>query len=272
MEPQGKYVTLSASNLWGSDWSFTKWQYSTDEGNTWKDLAVTTSVKFGVMCNMRVRAVYEESADVKPQVELNASKYDDHFEINGTSYPMDNIAFQMSYKLPADCTFVDGGLRFSDNDGIGYYDIKERTVEGNEAGIWAGCMVMHLLTFSAPEEPETSYTERYYELRKNNALDEMSATALAKTMYEGKTTKAKIDPIYWDSRVKTEGNRGAIATIAPLNMTNAEEGNNWIYGIAWMRYKDSSGEIQTIYTNALATTLNGIVNSGSRSVTKTAAN
>ena len=272
MEPQGKYVTLSASNLWGSDWSFSKWQYSTDEGNTWKDLAVTTSVKFGVMCNMRVRAVYEESADAKPQVELNASKYDDHFENNGTSYPMDNIAFQMSYKLPADCTFVDGGLRFGDNDGIGYYDIKERTVEGNKAGIWAGCMVMHLLTFSTPEEPETSYTERYYELRKNNALDEMTETELAKYIYEGKTTKAKIDPIYWDSRVKTEGNRGAIATRAPLNMTNAEEGNNWIYGIAWMRYKDSSGKIQTIYTNALATTLNGIVQGGTKSVTKTAAN
>lgn len=276
MEPQGKYVTLSASNLWGSDWSFSKWQYSTDMGNTWKDLAVTTAVKFGlpgVPCDMRVRAVYEESADAKPQVELSASKYDDHFEHNGISYPMANIAFQMRYKLPANYTFVDGGLRLGENDGIGYYDIKERTIEGNKAGIWAGCMVMHLLTFSTPEEPETSYTERYYELRKNSALDEMSPTELAKYIYEGKTTKAKIDPIYWDSKVKTEGNRGAIATRAPLNRTNAEDGNNWIYGIAWMRYKDSSGKIQTIYTDALATTLNGIVQGSSNtSVTKTAAN
>ena len=275
MEPQGKYVTLSASNLWGSDWSFTKWQYSTDEGNTWKDLAVTTSVKFGVMCNMRVRAVYEESADAKPQVELNASKYDDHFEHNGTSLPMDNIAFQMSYKLPADCTFVDAGLRFGDNDGIGYYDIKERTVElsaGQNAANWIGGFATSLLTFSTPEWTDSSYTERYYELRKNNALDEMSATELAKYIYEGKTTKAKVDPIYWDSKVKTEGNRGAIATRAPLNMTNAEDGNNWIYGIAWMRYKDKDGNIQTIYTEALATTLNDIVQRGSQSVTNTAAN
>ena len=217
MEPQGKYVTLSASNLWGSDWSFSKWQYSTDGGNTWKDLAVTTSVKFGVMCNMRVRAVYEENANVNPQVELSASKYDDHFE----SLPMDNIAFEMSYKLPADCTFVDGGLRFGDNDGIGYYDIKERTVELDTAGKavqWGGIAFFGLLGV-APEEAETSYTERYYELRKDNALKEMSATALAKCIYEGKTAKAKVDPIYWDSKVKTEGNRGAIATRAPLNMT-----------------------------------------------------
>ena len=268
MEPQGKYVTLSASNLWGSDWSFTKWQYSTDGGNTWKDLAVTTSVKFGVMCEMRVRAVYEENANMKPQVELNASKYDDHFE----NYPMDNIAFQMSYKLPADCTFVDAGLRFGDNDGIGYYDIKERTHEmstGSKVMAWTGCIFGDFFNGGAPD---TSYTERYYELRKNNALDEMSATELAKYIYEGKTTKAKIDPIYWDSRVKTEGNRGAIATRAPLNMTNAEEGNNWIYGIAWMRYKDADGELHTIYTDALATTLNGIVQGGSKSVKNTAAN
>ena len=275
MEPQGKYVTLSASNLWGSDWSFSKWQYSTDEGNTWKDLAVTTSVKFGVMCNMRVRAVYEESADVKPQVELNASKYDDHFEYNGTSLPMDNIAFEMSYKLPANCTFVDAGLRFGDNDGIGYYDIKERTVElsaGQNAANWIGGFATSLLTFSTPEWTDSSYTERYYELRKNNALDEMSATELAKCIYEGKTTKAKVDPIYWDSKVKTEGNRGAISTRAPLNMTNAEDKNNWIYGIAWMRYKDADGQLHTIYTDALATTLNGILKDGTKSVTKTAAN
>ena len=268
MEPQGKYVTLSASNLWGSDWSFTKWQYSTDGGNTWKDLAVTTSVKFGVMCEMRVRAVYEENANMKPQVELNASKYDDHFE----NYPMDNIAFQMSYKLPADCTFVDAGLRFGDNDGIGYYDIKERTHEmstGSKVMAWTGCIFGDFFNGGAPD---TSYTERYYELRKNNALDEMSATELAKYIYEGKTTKAKIDPIYWDSRVKTEGNRGAIATRAPLNMTNAEEGNNWIYGIGWLRYKDSSGTIHTIYTEALATTLNGILKDGTKSVKYTAAN
>jgi len=275
MMPQGKYSTLSASNLWGSDWSFSKWQYSTDLGKTWKDLAVTTMVKFGVMCDMQVRAVYEENANVKPQVELNASKYDDQAVVNGQTLTLDNIAFQMSYKLPANCTFVDGGLRFGDNDGIGYYDIKERTVElsaGQNAANWAGGFVTSLLTFSAPEFTDTSYTERYYELRKNNALDEMSESELAKCIYEGKTTKAKVDPIYWDSKVKTEGNRGAIATRAPLNMTNAEDGNNWIYGIAWMRYKDSSGKIQTIYTNALATTLNGIVQGGSKSVTNTAAN
>ena len=134
---------------------------------------------------------------------------------------------------------------------------------------WTGCIFGDFFNGGAPD---TSYTERYYELRKNNALDEMSATELAKCIYEGKTTKAKVDPIYWDSKVKTEGNRGAIATRAPLNMTNAEEGNNWIYGIAWMRYKDADGKLHTIYTDALATTLNGIVQGGSKSVTNTAAN
>ena len=58
---------------------------------------------------------------------------------------------------------------------------------------------------------------------------------------------------------------GSIATIAPLRFAQKNNQDHYIYGIAWMRYKQN-GQIKTIYTDAIDPT----VNHPDRSVSKSA--
>ena len=125
---QGQEVSICAPDAWG-DLQFSKWQYSTDN-STWYDLTANDYVSFLIPATMYVRALYVNPVTV-PQVDLSARQYDDHTVVNGKTYTMDNILFQMNYKLPDGYTFVDAGIRLGDNAGISYYELKERTWTAN---------------------------------------------------------------------------------------------------------------------------------------------
>ena len=121
---KGQEVSVSAPHNWGI-LEFQKWQYSAGDG-VWADLTVCEMASFLIPANMYVRALYVNPV-AEPQVELSARQYDDQAEVNGQTYTMDNILFQMNYKLPDGYTFVDAGIRMGDNAGISYYELKERT-------------------------------------------------------------------------------------------------------------------------------------------------
>lgn len=252
---QGDEVIISAPDGI-NEFVFTKWQYSTDKGQTWDDLAATTEVGFIIPCDLKVRALYISTV-MKPQVELSARAYEQEVQVGNSTKKADNILFQMNYKLPDGYTFVDAGVRLGDNDGIVYYELKEKTTElgtGGKIAQWAGCIFGSLLS-GGPEIAETSSTQTYYEVHKNSALDEMSATELARYMYENKPVSVKAEPILYESKATTKGSRGSVATLTPLALAQAENQNNWIYGIGWLRYKKPDGTIETIYTDALAATV-----------------
>ena len=257
MKPnRGEEVTISAPNGLDEDYWFTKWQFSTDNGETWSDLAAAEEVSFIIPCDMLVRALYVNGT-TKPQVELSASKYKQDVEVKGYTFKADNILFQMHYKLPDGYTFVDAGVRVGDNDGIVYYELKEKTHEastGGKVASWVGATFLSFFT-GGPEIPETSATERYYEVRKSNAVADMGAAKVAKYMYESEPVSAKAAPILYEAKATTKGSSGSVATIPPIGLAQAENQNNWIYGIGWLRYKTPQGKVETIYTDALAATL-----------------
>ena len=88
-------------------------------------------------------------------------------------------------------------------------------------------------------------------------------------MYESKPINVeKYDPIYWEAKAKTKGMSGSMATLPPLRFAQKDNQDHWIYGIGWLRYKDKDGNIQTIYTEALATTVNGVLQNSTGTVTK----
>ena len=106
---------------------------------------------------------------------------------------------------------------------------------------------------------DTSIEYNYLETEGNVLEKKMTPETLAEYMYEGKPVNVeKYPPIYWEAKVQTKGMNGSIATIPPLRFAQKNNQNHYIYGIAWMRYKDSSGNIKTIYTDALPATVNNI--------------
>ena len=254
-------VSICAPTTWGSDLEFSKWQYSTN-GNNWYDLTADAYASFLIPCNMQVRALYVNPV-TNPQVELFARPYDDQAVVDGKTYTMDNILFQMNYKLPDGYSFVDAGIRMGDNAGISYYELKERTYTYDTTGkaIAIGVAAVTSILSGGINTVDLSATDTYYAERENNVLDDMTAATLAKYMYESKPINVeKYDPIYWEAKAKTKGMSGIVATIPPLRFAQKNNQNHYIYGIGWMRYKDSSGNIKTIYTEALPATVNKMPN------------
>ena len=271
---QGQEVSICAPDAWG-DLQFSKWQYSTDN-STWYDLTADAYVSFLIPATMYVRALYVNPVTV-PQVDLSARQYDDHTVVNGKTYTMDNILFQMNYKLPDGYTFVDAGIRLGDNAGISYYELKEitYTADAEAKALVRGFAALGVLVSTDPtnarfaREADSSETRTFYEVHKNSVLDEMTADTLAEHMYESKPINVeKYDPIYWEAKAKTKGMSGSMATLPPLRFAQKDNQDHWIYGIGWLRYKDKDGNIQTIYTEALATTVNGVLQNSTGTVTK----
>ena len=248
--------------------------YSTD-GTNWYDLTADAYASFLIPCNMQVRALYVNPVTV-PQVELFARPYDDQAVVDGKTYTMDNMLFQMNYKLPDGYTLEDAGIRMGDNGGISYYFIQQvRYSYDNESkGILAGMATgLTALNFLASGDIdlglmydvgtgmfEKGYSVNYLETEDNVLEKEnMDAATLAQYMYESKPINVpKYDPIYWEATAKTKGMSGSMATLPPLRFAQKNNQNHYIYGIGWMRYKDSSGNIKTIYTDALPATVKNI--------------
>ena len=115
---------------------------------------------------------------------------------------------------------------------------------------------------------ETGYDVNYLETEDNVLTKEnMDAATLAKYMYEGKPINVeKYEPIYWIANAVTKGMSGAMETIPPLRFAQKYGGRHYIYGIAYLRYKDSSGNTHTIYTDALPAAVKDMPN---YTVTKT---
>ena len=269
---QGQEVSIYAPNTWGS-LQFSKWQYSAGDSQ-WADLSADAYASFLIPATMYVRALYVNPVN-KPQVELSARQYDDQTVVNGQTYTMDNILFQMNYKLPDGYTFVDAGIRLGDNAGISYYELKERTITTDAGGkaMLIGAAAVTSILSGGINTVDLSATDTYYEEHTKSVLTEMSAATLAKYMYENKPINVeKYPPVYWEAKAVTKGMSGSMATLSPLSFAQKNNGDHYIYGIGWLRYKKPDGTIETIYTDALATTLNGILNDGTKSVTKTAAN
>ncbi|MBP5719000.1 MAG: InlB B-repeat-containing protein, partial [Abditibacteriota bacterium] len=265
-------VSIFAPGSWGS-LQFSKWQYSAN-GSAWYDLTSYAYASFLIPASMTVRALYVNPV-TNPQVDLSARRYDDYTEVGGKTYTMDNILFHMNYKLPDGCTFVDAGIKLGDNTGISYYELKYKkiglTLDGrgtlfglgalsSVVGFFAGDVDM-MTTGGKAVSASASLPEysTYYAERENSVLNEISAETLAQYMYEGKPINVeKSDPIYWQAKAVTKGMSGSMATLPPLRFAQKNNQNHYIYGIGWMRYKDSGGNVKTIYTPALAATVNNI--------------
>ena len=255
----GEEVTVDAPHNWGN-LEFQKWQYSTNNGKTWYDLAAFEIVSFIIPCDMMTRALYVNPVTA-PQIDLSARQYDDHAEVNGQTYTMDNVLFQMNYKLPDGYTFLDGGIRMGDNAGISYYELKERTIsmDAESKAIGVGVCVVTSVLSGGINTFDASASEKIYVEHQNSVLDEISASELAKYMYESRPVNMeKYDPIYWEAKSQTKGMSGSMATMPPLRFIQKDNGQHYIYGIGWMRYKDASGKTCAIYTDALATTRDNI--------------
>lgn len=267
-------VSIYAPAMWGNNLEFSKWQYSTD-GTNWYDLTADAYASFLIPCNMQVRALYVNPVTV-PQVELFARPYDDQAVVDGKTYTMDNMLFQMNYKLPDGYTLEDAGIRMGDNGGISYYFIQQvRYSYDNESkGILAGMATgLTALNFFASGDIdlglmydvgtgmfEKGYSVNYLETEANVLEKEkMDAATLAQYMYESKPINVpKYDPIYWEAKAKTKGMSGSMATLPPLRFAQKNNQNHYIYGIGWMRYKKPDGTIETIYTDALPATVKNI--------------
>ena len=87
-------------------------------------------------------------------------------------------------------------------------------------------------------------------------------------MYQSKPVNVeKYPPIYWEYRPTAKGQSGSLNALIPVGCAQKNNQDHYLYGIAYLRYKDRSGTVRTIYTPALPTTLNGV--GGSSPVTKT---
>ena len=258
-------VTVSAYYEIG-DWQFSKWQYSTDSGQSWKDLAATTLVGFIIPCSAQVRAIYV-STITQPQIELSAKNY----VTAAQGYNWDTVLFQMNYKLPNGYTFVDAGVRMGDNDGISYFELKEvKHTTGEKAAMAGMSLGLNLIPFvgggltafatdmtmDALSDPEYCYDKR-----ENSVLDELTAATLSKYMLEFKPVNAsEYPPVYWETKATTKNRTGSVNTLTPLNFIQKNNGNHYIYGMAYLTYKTPNGKTETIYTEALPTTRNSIPN------------
>lgn len=262
---KGTEVSVSAPSTWGS-LKFSKWQYSTNGGTTWKDLTAYTNVSFVIPYDMKVRALYVNPI-TKPEVNLSATTY----PVNVSDYLLDSILFQMNYKLPDGYTYVDSGVRAGDNEGISYYELKERKRTAGQRAAWGAINFGTSLlsggigdaVIEGAVSAATLESNYYYEKRENSVLSEMSAATLGSYMYQNKPVNVeKYPPIYWDYKPNTVSYSGSINALIPVRFAQKNNQDHYIYGIAWLRYKKPDGAIETIYTPALATTLNGVGSSG----------
>lgn len=114
-------------------------------------------------------------------------------EYQGQTYKMGNILFQMNYKLPDGYTFLDAGIRMGDNDGISYYEQKERKYSYDaEAKAIAVSMlaVATVLNGMEPQTADMSATEKYWANRENSALDEIQRRE-AGTVHDGEQARER---------------------------------------------------------------------------------
>lgn len=252
-------VFANAPHTYGN-LEFLKWQFSNNNGSTWNDLTSCEYVSFVISRDIQLRALYVNPVTT-PQVELSARHYDEQAEENGMTFMMDNVLYQMNYKLPDGYTFEDAGIRLGDNAGISYYEQKERHYSYDAAtqAIASGILVAVSIYNKEPTTADFSATEKFWDTRENSVLDEMSAATLAKYMYESKPVNVeKYKPIYWESKAPTKGMSGSMYTLPPLRFIQKNNGEHWIYGIGYLRYRKPDGKVEVIYTDALPTTRDNI--------------
>ena len=255
-------VSVSAPGKWGS-LKFSKWQYSTDNGENWDDASACSMMSFIIPGNMEMRALYVNDTQ-KPEVSMSATTYETTAS-DGNLY--DSILFRMNYKLPDGYTYVDAGVRSGDNAGISYYELKERTATmdaGAKAITYSLAATMSILQGQLTTF-DTSGTEQYYAKRENSVLDEngMTAAKLGEYMYQSKPINIKDAPLYWNYKPNTTGQSGSINALTPVGFAQRNNGDHYIYAIAWLQYKKPDGKVETIWTDAMATTLNGVPSSES---------
>ena len=78
-------------------------------------------------------------------------------------------------------------------------------------------------------------------------------------MYESKPVNVeKYKPIYWESKAPTKGMSGSMYTLPPLRFIQKNNGEHWIYGIGYLRYRKPDGKVEVIYTDSLPTTRDNI--------------
>ena len=232
---RGDEVKIDAPHMWGSNMQFKKWQYSTN-GQNWYDLAAFEIVGFLIPRSMQVRAIYESNV-TEPQLELQSSNYLEPYTYNGQTYKMDNILFQMDYKLPDGYKLIDAGIRMGDNAGISYYEQKERrySFDGEAKAIAIGMLTAVSILNGEPTTADMSASEQYWAERENSVFDELTPAELAKKMYESKPVNVpKYDPIYWEAKAKTTGLTGTIATLPPLRFAQKNNQQHYIYGMAYL--------------------------------------
>lgn len=273
---RGQEIKVEAFPNWG-DLEFKKWQYSTDGGQTWDDLAAFEIVGFLVPCNMKVRALYVNPVTT-PTIELTSRQYDDKAEYEGKTYTMDNILYQTNYKLPDGYKLLDAGIRMGDNNGISYYFVQDVTykssaeAKGIMAGITAGVVGLGVVSTyflgagggaldvaidGAKALMAKEDGIRYLETEENVLEKKMNAASLAKYMYDGDPVNVpKYDPVYWDAHAKTKGLSGTVSSLPPLRFAQRNNQEHYIYGIGYMRYMTPNGEEKSLYTDAIAATVN----------------
>ena len=265
------YAPSSINNL-----EFSKWQYSTDSGASWRDLAATTMVGFIIPRDMQVRAVYVNPVTV-PQVSLNARSYDYYDAESG--YTVGDILFHMDYKLPDGYTYLDSGIRMGDNQGISFYTLTEQKKSAAASAFEFGAgfalsffesPLAYLMDYAVQAAIKKEDPQYIVEKREDNVLNTMSAETLSDYMYQKKPINIEeYDPIYWEGKPTTTALSGSANTLVPARFAQKNNGDHYIYGIAYLRYKKPDGTIQTIYTKALATTLNQVETQAAETVTKT---
>lgn len=260
-------VSVSAPGKWGS-LTFSKWQYSTDNGSTWEDVGAYKMMSFVIPCDMKMRALYVNATTV-PEVSMSATTYATKPANMDQEY--NSILFRMNYKLPDGYTYVDSGVRSGDNAGISYYELKERTatMDGEAKAITYSLAAVMTVLQGELTTFDTSETQQYYAKRENSVLDEdgMDAAKLGEYMYQSKPINIQDPPLYWNYKPNTKGQSGSINALTPVGFAQRNNGDHYIYAIAWLQYKKPDGKVETIWTDAMATTLNGVPSSGSVSKT-----
>ena len=102
-------------------------------------------------------------------------------------------------------------------------------------------------------------SQYYYENRENSVLDEMTAATLSEYMMQSKPVNVeKYDPIYWEAKAQTRSRTGSVNTLTPLRFIQKNNGNHYIYGMAYLTYKTPDGVTNTIYTEAIPVTRDNI--------------
>ena len=78
-------------------------------------------------------------------------------------------------------------------------------------------------------------------------------------MYESKPVNVeKYDPIYWETKAQTRSQCASVNTLTPLSFIQRNNGQHYIYGMAYLTYKTPNGETKTIYTEALPVTRDNV--------------